>query len=1086
MNKKLIAFTGITISSLMLFSTVLAETVTQEPMQIKDSSSVEDNFSTTLLESSMSNEVPNFSEESATRVTNEGNQVGESTEYNNNVILKQTEESELMSDNVPKDNEPKDIFISGSIGTSQWELDNEGVLKVGPGEFDNQASFNLGIYITSVKSVIFEGEVTAGTYLVGLFRDMRNLTKIENLNFLDTSKVTSMNQMFSGCVSLTSLDVSKFDTSNVVNMDEMFGNCRNLTSLDVSGFNTEKVQTMSSMFFDCRSLTSLDVSKFDTSSVVNMDSMFAYCMGLTSLDVSGFNTGNVTNMSYMFSSCSNLTSLDVSGFNTGNVTNMSSMFRGCSNLTSLDVSGFNTGNVTNMSSMFISCSNLTSIDVSGFDTSSVVNMSSMFAYCMGLTSIDVSGFNTGNVTNMSSMFSSCSNLTSIDVSGFDTGNVTNMSSMFSNCSNLTSIDVSGFDTGNVTNMSSMFIYCSNLTSIDVSGFDTGNVTNMQFMFTSCSKLNPIVLGEKFKMDRVGLPSIKETKEFTGKWQNIGEGTKDRPTGKNVWTSEELMTQYDGSKDADTYVWQPVNNEVLVVEIKEGTVPLGTTGNLINPQEFVKTVRLGERELSSDEYTVELTNKPYTSKIGKYDCKIKVTLRDSPDKEVESDVKANIVWGSSIVSKARSTGAIDSSVSLLDNNGVPYLKATEGNGFSRQGHLLSRPRFDVYREAQGNKIFSVTNGTVKNTPQKLMNIWNGYFSNAEFKYGDVMSYTVYNYGNASANENGKNTWVSRNNSLTRETQGYRDAFYEFTKNGLRLMQINQLKITNGNRVPLNTTKEEMNQNIDKYISIPTHIKNPEDYRMEFESIDTTTSGNKTSKINVYQQLQSGGEFKMSYSVNYTVNPTIEETSYDAKGNAISDVKKTTFDFGKEYRPNPEKYINKDDELYVYQGWLEYPMTPGKDTPNQGVPNATKVERKLYYIYEKADKYINVTIPTEIVFGTFDDTEEVKSNKYEIKNNSKELTTNVSLESFQGSSTSVKLLGENEAPDETKDSARLNLLINDESKIKGLNEAKFNISLADLEPENTATMGINGEYYARTSQIHIVEYNTKLKFKAVSGK
>lgn len=528
------------------------------------------------------------------------------------------------------------------------------------------------------------------------------------------------------------------------------------------------------------------------------------------------------------------------------------------------------------------------------------------------------------------------------------------------------------------------------------------------------------------------------------------------------------------------------DEKLTVETKEGTVPLGTTGNLINPQEFVKTVRLGERELSSDEYTVELTNKPYTSKIGKYDCKIKVTLRDSPDKEVESDVKANIVWGSSIVSKARSSGAIDSSVSLLDNNGVPYLKATEGNGFSRQGHLLSRPRFDVYRETQGNKIFSVTNETVKNSPQKLMNIWNGYFSNAEFKYGDVMSYTVYNYGAASSNENGKNTWVSRNNSLTRETQGYRDALYEFTENGLRLMQINQLKITNGNRVPLNTTKEEMNQNIDKYISIPTHIKNPEDYRMEFESIDTTTSGNKTSKINVYQQLQSGGEFKMSYSVNYTVNPTIEETSYDAKGNAISDVKKTTFDFGKEYRPNPEKYINKDDELYVYQGWLEYPMTPGKDTPNQGVPNATKVERKLYYIYEKADKYINVTIPTEIVFGTFDDTEEVKSNKYEIKNNSKELTTNVSLESFQGSSTSVKLLGENEDPDETKDSARLNLLINDESKIKGLNEAKFNISLADLEPENTATMGINGEYYARTSQIHIVEYNTKLKFKAVSGK
>ncbi|MGH1747441.1 hypothetical protein [Enterococcus entomosocium] len=529
-----------------------------------------------------------------------------------------------------------------------------------------------------------------------------------------------------------------------------------------------------------------------------------------------------------------------------------------------------------------------------------------------------------------------------------------------------------------------------------------------------------------------------------------------------------------------------DDEKLTVETKEGTVPLGTTGNLINPQEFVKTVRLGERELSSDEYTVELTNKPYTDKIGKYDCKIKVSLKDNPEKEVESATKANIVWGSSIVSKANSTGAIDSSVSLLDNNGVPYLKATEGNGFSSYNGLLSRPRFDVYRETQGNKIFSVTNETVKNTPKKLMNIWNGYFSDAEFKYGDVMSYTVYNYGDASANENGKNTWVSRNNSLTRETQGHRDSLYEFTENGLRLMQINQLKITNGNRVPLNTTKEEMNQNIDKYISIPTHIKNPEDYRMEFESIDTATSGNKTSKINVYQRLQSGGEFMTTYSVNYTVNPEIEETDYDVEGNKISETKKTSFDYGTQFIPSPKKYLEKDDNLYVYKGWLQNTEEPGVNVPKEGIPSPTEKESKFYYIYEKADKYINVTIPTEIVFGTFDNTEEVKSNKYEIKNNSKELTTNVSLDSFREVKTSVKLLGENETPDETKDSARLNLLINDETKIKGLNEAKFNISLADLEPENTATMGINGEYYARTSQINIVEYNTKLKFKAVSGK
>ena len=325
--------------------------------------------------------------------------------------------------------------------------------------------------------------------------------KIEGLENLDTSNVTSMYQMFSYCRGLTSLDVSKFDTSKVTDMTQMFCDCRGLTSLDVSSFDTSEVTSMGSMFYECRGLTSLDVSKFDTSKVTNMYRMFSYCSGLTSLDVSRFDTSNVKSMYGMFYSCSGLTSLDVSNFNTGNVTIMTYMFYGCGGLASLDVSRFDTSNVTSMYAMFYNCNGLTSLDVSKFDTSKVTSMSSMFSGCRGLTSLDVSKIDTSKVTSMNLMFRYCGGLTNLDVRKFNTGNVTNMEGMFYGCGGLTSLDVSSFDTSNVTCMSSMFYGCSKLTSLDVSKFDTSKVTRMISMFDSCKNLTSLNL-QNFDMTNV--------------------------------------------------------------------------------------------------------------------------------------------------------------------------------------------------------------------------------------------------------------------------------------------------------------------------------------------------------------------------------------------------------------------------------------------------------------------------------------------------------------------------------------------------------------------------------------------------------
>ena len=228
------------------------------------------------------------------------------------------------------------------------------------------------------------------------------------------------------------LDVSNLDTSKVTSMSQMFCYCQSLTSLDVSNFDTSNVTKMTNMFYECRNLTSLDVSNFDTSSVTDMKAMFNGCNKLTTLDVSNWDVSKVTSMSQMFRECRNLTSLDVSNFDTSNVTTMNEMFRECRNLTSLDVSNFNTSNVTDMNYMFTYCNNLTTLDANNWDTSNVINMAYMFYACESLTSLDLSNWDVSKVTNFSYTFNNCTALMNLQAPKNISANIS-----FSDCTKLT-------------------------------------------------------------------------------------------------------------------------------------------------------------------------------------------------------------------------------------------------------------------------------------------------------------------------------------------------------------------------------------------------------------------------------------------------------------------------------------------------------------------------------------------------------------------------------------------------------------------------------------------------------------------------
>lgn len=305
---------------------------------------------------------------------------------------------------------------------------------------DNQSLWLDGSERKKIKTVVFDESFKHARpkscdqwfYFFG------GLTKIEHLDYLNTSEVENMGSMFSNCTSLETLDLSSFNTEKVTNMSEMFVGSTNLRTINLpKGFIGSNVTDLNGIFRGCASLTELDLSGSSAEKVKDMCKMFYGCVALSNLNLSGFKTGSVTDMRYLFSSCQSLESLDLSGFNTENVTSMESMFSNCSSLRSLDLSSFNTSKVIGMNLMFYMCTNLESIDLSSFDTENLQQMDHMFYSCRKLEMLDLSSFATPNMTSMFCAFQNCKNLKTIYVtSAFTTDKVTEGRSAFAGCVNL--------------------------------------------------------------------------------------------------------------------------------------------------------------------------------------------------------------------------------------------------------------------------------------------------------------------------------------------------------------------------------------------------------------------------------------------------------------------------------------------------------------------------------------------------------------------------------------------------------------------------------------------------------------------------
>ena len=334
-----------------------------------------------------------------------------------------------------------------------------------------------------------------------------NVSAITGLGLLDISQVKDMSNMFSGCSSLTSLDLSSFDTTSVTDMSHIFSgtNLKKIvlgtkfsftdgaSNFDLGGENTRWTDTTAGKIYSPKQLYRLARTKAVTY-VANQLPMMAegstWYKGNTAKSV-------ITEIELVDSytpTGKETESWDASAAGDGSVMAYISG-------TKLILAGNGSGSIcanTSASGAFSDFSCTAAIaGLELLDTASTTTMSNIFANNAALTALDLSSWDTSSVTNMGGMFRGCSSLTSLDLSSFDTSSVTYMGYMFNDCNKITAIaGLSNFDTSSVTYMNSMFDYCRSLTSLDLSSFDTSSATDMSFMFAGC-RFNQVTLGKAF-------------------------------------------------------------------------------------------------------------------------------------------------------------------------------------------------------------------------------------------------------------------------------------------------------------------------------------------------------------------------------------------------------------------------------------------------------------------------------------------------------------------------------------------------------------------------------------------------------------
>lgn len=140
------------------------------------------------------------------------------------------------------------------------------------------------------------------TDLVKAFHNNKVLTEVD-LRGLNTSNITSFQELCKDCSHLKTVKMNGLDVSKVTSFQSMFYECKKLTEADLSNLNSSSVRDMSNLFYNCYDLENINLTNMDTTAVTTMSKMFFNCFinkDISELDLSSFQTPVLTNTNRMF------------------------------------------------------------------------------------------------------------------------------------------------------------------------------------------------------------------------------------------------------------------------------------------------------------------------------------------------------------------------------------------------------------------------------------------------------------------------------------------------------------------------------------------------------------------------------------------------------------------------------------------------------------------------------------------------------------------------------------------------------------------------------------------------------------------
>lgn len=232
---------------------------------------------------------------------------------------------------------------------------------------DIQSAFYNCVNITSVNlsNATFESVTTS----LSMFRNCGMLSVIEwgqGLNFqsLVTSGLSSRNSgMFQNCTSLSNLDAFAHQRfASLVNAYDMFNGCTSLASIDLSSATFDALKYATAMFFSCSALTTIDLHSADFSSLIRATNMFSSCTALLTIDLSTATFDNLEQANNMFWNCG-VAVVDISAAKFDNLQTAYRMFRDCTALHSINMPIATFENVTDSRQAFQSTTSLSSITI---------------------------------------------------------------------------------------------------------------------------------------------------------------------------------------------------------------------------------------------------------------------------------------------------------------------------------------------------------------------------------------------------------------------------------------------------------------------------------------------------------------------------------------------------------------------------------------------------------------------------------------------------------------------------------------------------------------------------------------------------